>query len=228
MPLCRGPKDQKCSFCHMGFYSRDAKLKHESEHECDICHMKANNIYQMRRHKLLHKGKLFKCKYCPMKFGASGNRLLHEQTHTKPLKCEICDWRCAKKISLFSHMQREHSGQPKKKTTKPRKTWQLECFICHATFSRRGTLRYHMCTHGEKKYQCDLCGKKFHHKTRLEDHMRYHTKSLKCNLCDFRCGSYYTRFAHIRTVHPEVMMMQNKANQPIVKLQYDGRLGVWA
>lgn len=231
-PLCRGPKIYKCSFCDLKFCSRNNLMKHESEHECDVCKFRASSIYQIRRHKLQHGEKQFTCNICSKAFHQKGNLDLHLNIHTKPLKCDKCHWRCANTASLRQHISANRCRGPRKnrKSQKSLENIQYECFICHAPFCTKPTLRHHITyIHGERNLQCSFCPRKFFKKVNLKNHQRLHTNRLQCDFCDFRPTNRYTKLVHTWKFHLEAFKTQieKQSKGGIVKLQYDSRLNVW-
>lgn len=62
----------------------------------------------------------------------------------------------------------------------------LSCILLFRPISSRTLLKKHMQTHSnEKKYVCDICGKRFTRKYGLGMHYRVHTgeKPFQCHLC---------------------------------------------
>ena len=72
-----------------------------------------------------------------------------------------------------------------------------------------------MLTHGEPKFACNLCGKKFHLKHYLSAHMKTHgpKKPWKCPVCDAGFQLKGNMQQHLRRVHgPEHMPPKKDLN----------------
>lgn len=58
-----------------------------------------------------------------------------------------------------------------------------------------------ICVAGEKKFECDICGKKFIHSYTLTAHRRIHTgeKPFVCSICGHSCTTSTQLTLHTRT-----------------------------
>ena len=76
-----------------------------------------------------------------------------------------------------------------------------KCGLCDKILRDEHTLKCHVRTvHGEKKFSCDLCGKKFPHLGVLNAHKKTHSNlSFKCKVCNetFKDSSYFKK--HVRS-----------------------------
>uniref|UniRef100_H3B928 PR/SET domain 15 n=1 Tax=Latimeria chalumnae TaxID=7897 RepID=H3B928_LATCH len=53
-----------------------------------------------------------------------------------------------------------------------------ECPVCGKVFSCRSNMNKHLLTHGDKKYTCEICGRKFFRVDVLRDHIHVHFKDI--------------------------------------------------
>ncbi|XP_015593645.1 uncharacterized protein LOC107267003 isoform X2 [Cephus cinctus] len=114
------------------------------------------------------------------------------------LQCRICDppRSFTAPTTLVSHY-RSHAG------IKP-----YECRICHAVFTRRHSLKYHMLIHqNQTRFTCADCGKKFRHPSHFREHRRRHTGEAPfgCEDCGQRFKTRNTYKRHLKTRHGKVL-----------------------
>lgn len=65
------------------------------------------------------------------------------------------------------------------------------CFcVCAQVFSCRSNMNKHLLTHGDKKYTCEICGRKFFRVDVLRDHIHVHFKVKPATLSDLLKGSF--------------------------------------
>ncbi|XP_071136075.1 zinc finger protein 160-like isoform X1 [Mytilus edulis] len=117
---------------------------------------------------------IFKCRKCDEEMSSSLERVRHEvndhnfivmlkmKDHcAKPFKCPLCR-RCMKfEESMRTHII-EHATAD---------VTDLNCSVCKLQFINKFRLRDHMLTHGEAKFPCPNCGKKFRMKKYVRRHM---------------------------------------------------------
>ncbi|KAM4544933.1 PR domain zinc finger protein 15 isoform 3-T3 [Odontesthes bonariensis] len=132
--------------------------------------------------------KTFQCDICSRFFSTNSNLSKHKKKHGEKLySCEICNKMFYRKDVMQEH-HRRHSVGPK-----PMKKEELEvngeegtkyrkepspCPICGKVFSCRSNMNKHLLTHGDKKYTCEICGRKFFRVDVLRDHIHVHFKDI--------------------------------------------------
>lgn len=144
-PICQ--KSVKYLKPHMRTHYRNQRYK------CKICDAQLANNVTLNIHMLSHSGeKSYICSECGLAFYEIGKLNYHIKRHRglKPHKCDQCDRAYFERYKLRDHVNAVHTG------LRP-----FICKVCNAGFSSNKTLRFHTQTHGEKKYGCRCCDKKF-------------------------------------------------------------------
>lgn len=176
--------DFKCQFCEKQFWIRGHLIRHIKN-----LHEKSINVTDLLPVKKKTK---YQCKYCSREFTQKGNAKTHERTHTKPLKCEQCDFRCALQSSLFGHIRTQHFMKSKNVTKIPadvkdqkRSRRTYECFICHLSYPRKASLTRHMLQHDKNhKFECFMCHSTYKSRSGLDFHLLSHDeKKYNCTDC---------------------------------------------
>lgn len=185
-------EDFKCQFCEKRYWNGGHLIRHiQSLHE-KLLQQRHINVTDLLPHKFVQKMAHFQCRFCPKLFFDISTGKKHERTHTKPFKCEQCDYRSANQINLFNHIGRHHvlgsKNSHKMPSVKRQQCSQhsYECFICHFTYKYKGRLIGHMLKHDEKRrrFECFICHLTYTFKPTLRVHMLSHDeKKYQCNDC---------------------------------------------
>jgi rubrerythrin len=147
----------------------------------------------------------FKCTMptCDAAFTTSNRLHYHKTTHTKkPVYCcDLCDKTFPIRSEIKKHLF-HHKGIKREKSTGPFKCTQPQC---DASFQSENRLRYHITTHVKKPdYCCDLCGKAYKLKSKIEWHMAYHAEpKLPCPVCGKMKHHLYDLYTHIKKIHKD-------------------------
>ena len=88
---------------------KKSKTKVLKTFKCEECPKKFNtqnklDHHVLKKHSLDNNGNL-KCEHCPKLFKTPGEKKVHEETHSKPHKCEECGATFGRKSNLIGHMR---------------------------------------------------------------------------------------------------------------------------
>jgi len=84
---------------------------------------------------------------------------------------------------------------------------QHVCSVCGKSLSSVGNLNKHLLTHGARHEACPECGRQFHQRATLRQHIRHvHAPpgsfAVECPTCGLRMRSRNSLYAHIARFHP--------------------------
>lgn len=174
-----------CDICKSVFKQKHSIVQHMVSHwstlpKCDICGKSFKNLKShMRNH---YTDRQFKCKVCDAHFVHSSYLNVHMRKHTgeTPFVCSECGHTFTARNKLTFHMKKHSGLLPFKCAYEQcdrayREKFMLQrhiraahknirphnCSICSASFRSTKTMRQHMNLHGEKRFACRCCDKRF-------------------------------------------------------------------
>ena len=172
-----------CQFCNKTFYDRGKFEKHKTTHDpnmpynCNGCDKKFENQSDMKKCRMSHTEKKFKCTLCQDAFKSAFSLRSHMMVHSgeRPFSCKECDAKFRYKGTLKRHML-DHVDPA---------NWPYECETCHKKFKTGERLKFHSFTHtGGSAYECSICGMGYACQQRLDDHLLLHNKQEgTCKIC---------------------------------------------
>ncbi|XP_047464019.1 PR domain zinc finger protein 15 isoform X2 [Mugil cephalus] len=195
-----GDKLFKCDDCGKLFSRKESLKQHisykhsknmpdqEYKYKCNTCEKSFRLENALKFHNCRTDDKTFQCDICLRFFSTNSNLSKHKKKHGEKLySCEICSKMFYRKDVMQEH-RRRHGVGPKhmkreeleangEEGTKYRKE-PSPCPICGKVFSCRSNMNKHLLTHGEKKYTCEICGRKFFRVDVLRDHIHVHFKDI--------------------------------------------------
>nr|CAD7403698.1 unnamed protein product [Timema cristinae] len=173
-------KRYECKICFKSYTVKCSLVKHKMQHQpgelpkehlCEICGYLSDNLKHLKSHISsvhLHK-KRYICDVCGGGYLNSHKFTSHMAAHSEDKRfiCEVCD-RCFKRRDDVKH----HITRVHPKTMGLQKE-KLHCSLCEKVYTTKEGLMKHMVRHsGERKFVCDLCGKRFMHLFDLSKHKK--------------------------------------------------------
>ncbi|XP_036393678.1 PR domain zinc finger protein 15-like [Megalops cyprinoides] len=194
-----GNKLFKCDECDKMFSRKESLKQHisykhsknepdlEYRYKCTTCEKAFRVENALKFHNCRTDNKSFQCEICSRFFSTNSNLSKHRKKHGEKLfACEVCNKMFYRKDVMQDH-QRRHIVGPKHmkreeleangEGTKYRKE-PSACPVCGKVFSCRSNMNKHLLTHGDKKYTCEICGRKFFRVDVLRDHIHVHFKDI--------------------------------------------------
>ncbi|XP_018610604.1 PR domain zinc finger protein 15 isoform X1 [Scleropages formosus] len=196
-----GDKLFKCDECDKMFSRKESLKQHisykhsknepdmEYKYKCTTCEKSFRVENALKFHNCRTDDKTFQCEICSRFFSTNSNLSKHKKKHGEKLyACEICSKMFYRKDVMQDHKRRHTIVGPKhmkkeeleangEEGTKYRKE-PSACPICGKVFSCRSNMNKHLLTHGDKKYTCEICGRKFFRVDVLRDHIHVHFKDI--------------------------------------------------
>ncbi|KAG7213196.1 hypothetical protein KM043_002510 [Ampulex compressa] len=190
-PLCdRRFEDEKMVERHVNYV-------HQKPYKCDKCKRACYTERALLDHKKTHRPDYyFECKICHVRYMSEDGLRRHEvrthSEHESKYVCEHCGRSYKLKIDLSLHMKRTHV---------------LELQVCRFCGKEVKDVKGHEWRHQKRnreveyEYSCHLCRKKFHHRSRLDNHLRLHEKGFKCEECGKEYRGTRELMSHKRFKH---------------------------
>lgn len=204
----------QCSKCHRIFQRETALEQHEAKctgilaekrrtyrYNCFEClrpfmtRLKcADHLAAVHKFHIKNPSKFcFKCK------DEFEDILNHVKVHNCPYQCEICSLRFTNIITLDNHMYVKHKNGLE--------IHPFKCDQCPMSCKTSSQLQSHKASHAtedEKKFQCDLCSKRFSLRHFLTAHIKLShikKKTVACKLCNQSFDYLHTIKQHYIAVH---------------------------
>lgn len=193
-----------CPYCEKRFNSAKqveghVKYVHRKPYSCDKCKRSCYTEKALEEHKLIHQPDyFFECKICHVKYksmdGLKRHYIRKHSDYESRYICEHCGRSYKLKIDLTHHVKRTHTSQ-----------LQICRFCGKAVKDVKGHEWRHQKRNGEIKYEypCHLCRKKFHHRSRLDNHLMLHKKGFKCDQCGKEYPGTRELLSHKRFKHDQ-------------------------
>ncbi|XP_012586465.1 PREDICTED: PR domain zinc finger protein 15 [Condylura cristata] len=193
-----GDKLFKCEECAKLFSRKESLKQHvsykhsrnevdgEYRYRCGTCEKTFRIESALEFHNCRTDDKTFQCEMCFRFFSTNSNLSKHKKKHgDKKFACEVCSKMFYRKDVMLDHQRRHLEGvrRVKREDLESRgespvryKKEPSGCPVCGKVFSCRSNMNKHLLTHGDKKYTCEICGRKFFRVDVLRDHIHVHFK----------------------------------------------------
>ncbi|XP_063080636.1 PR domain zinc finger protein 15 isoform X2 [Cavia porcellus] len=195
-----GDKLFKCEECAKLFSRKESLKQHvsykhsrnevdsEYRHRCGTCGKTFRMESALEFHNCRTDDKTFQCEMCFRFFSTNSNLSKHKKKHgDKKFACGVCSKMFYRKDVMLDHQRRHLEGVRRVKreeleaSTESLVRYKKEpsgCPVCGKVFSCRSNMNKHLLTHGDKKYTCEICGRKFFRVDVLRDHIHVHFKDI--------------------------------------------------
>ncbi|CAH1774044.1 unnamed protein product [Owenia fusiformis] len=206
-----------CETCNTPFSEPLLYQKHCEDHilpfKCNVCQKRFTKPINSNDHPCIQ-GKPLPCSLCPLTFKNTAMLERHQVIHAPPqFECPDCTKKFYRKDYLNDHNCYRPDGTVVRR--KMLHTGVVEtspvtniCDICGKSFMSVGNLNKHVITHGERKFPCKICHKRFHLSINLVYHMRgVHTnkKNYQCYECGKGMKTKNALMAHIKNFHSDTI-----------------------
>ncbi|RVE67151.1 hypothetical protein OJAV_G00114160 [Oryzias javanicus] len=194
--LHTGEKLPRCIICNKTFSLESNLAKH-------ACSGEFPEEEQVASNELLSRSR------CGEAFSGPEDLKLRLKSHSRALKCSICDVGCGDRDSLIQHM-RIHTRQT-----------QFSCSVCGKDFAWRRHLTKHMEVHKKRKkvFRCRICAAEFHTYYLLSKHKLLHQSSDPVDVQNKEDGSEPT------VSHPDGRLLPDPELRMSVKTEDVGFSG---
>ncbi|XP_060054721.1 PR domain zinc finger protein 15 isoform X2 [Erinaceus europaeus] len=195
-----GDKLFKCEECAKLFSRKESLKQHvsykhsrnevdaEYQHRCGTCEKAFRIQSALDFHNCRTDDKTFQCELCLRFFSTNSNLSKHRKKHgEKKFSCQACGKLFYRKDVMQEHQRRHLDGarrvkreelEPSAESLARYKKEPSGCPVCGKVFSCRSNMNKHLLTHGDKKYTCEICGRKFFRVDVLRDHIHVHFKDI--------------------------------------------------
>ena len=197
----------RCWQCSISFSNskqfREHALSHSHPFKCEKCEKRFVKVGSFNSHEC--STEIFSCGTCQRSFKNEAGLEKHvKDNECLQYQCSACEQMFHLKSQARDHVQVCEAAPINDKKIVNKKQVSEMCELCGKSFSSRSNLTKHMLLHGEKKYACPHCEKKFHLDVYLKEHVtcvHYNIFKYQCNTCGRMMKSKTGLIAHERIFH---------------------------
>ncbi|ELU11682.1 hypothetical protein CAPTEDRAFT_226358 [Capitella teleta] len=203
-------KNYSCRLCSQNFANCKLLQDHHDQRHifgCKICKKSFGSMFNLREHSKTHnKKRVYQCPHC--KHSTHREALLKTHINNchserKLFACEFCDAKLKFRQSYDEHLLRHFQA--------PAKT----CEHCGKAFYTASALATHKVIHKPPSLECNVCHKRFSHRTSLQRHLRLHDdrKTFKCSFCSHSCKDVSNLRKHERNMHQSHVQQEGEGSR---------------
>ncbi|XP_072470847.1 PR domain zinc finger protein 15 isoform X1 [Notamacropus eugenii] len=173
---------------HVSYKHSRSEIDSEYRYRCGTCDKSFRIESALKFHNCRTDEKTFQCEMCFRFFSTNSNLSKHKKKHgDKKFSCEVCNKMFYRKDVMLDHQRRHLEGVRRVKREEFETSGESVvrykkepsgCPVCGKVFSCRSNMNKHLLTHGDKKYTCEICGRKFFRVDVLRDHIHVHFKDI--------------------------------------------------
>ncbi|XP_071133013.1 uncharacterized protein [Mytilus edulis] len=207
------------------------KKKRKDRHKCEICEKRFTYFVKKKQHELeVHgiRGTKYHCDVCDMKDGSYERMKKHMEEHykgegtpnteessaKKEEKRVVC-YKCGKSVlkrNLNAHVRKYHETS-NSSSTLPITIGKIVCYKCGLTVKKKNFNAHFRERHMEKEEMCEICGKMFYHRGKLNEHRKLkHSENIEkkvkkkgppqqCNICGKILANKKSLYIHEKYKH---------------------------
>ncbi|XP_071446310.1 uncharacterized protein [Hetaerina americana] len=157
---------------------------------CSICLEEYRSLHRMMYHLPRCVSGPYKCELCPLEYASRRELNLHKKKNHRDAQSFICD-ECGVKFKFRTSLQKHKVNRHERKVEKE----TYSCPHCTLTFPKKIYLTNHCikvhCL--ERKFLCQVCGKKFLNQNSLNSHLNYHTDEARNRFTCSHCSKTFLR-----------------------------------
>ena len=206
-------KKFKCLVCGKAFNFKDRLKTHlkyvhskvrpiACKFECEHCQKRFASKGSLQRHYEVHgtiDDKIFNCISCGKIFMSQSKLTQHRKVHLK-VTPYICQHGCGSSFKSQGYKSKHELSCILNKNRELHPCPVCDKVLAHKSSLYKHKITVHDMTVNDKKFQCEICGKRFNFKDRLKTHYLVHSSNEKAFECKHGCGSTF-KYNHSKVKH---------------------------
>ncbi|RUS90453.1 hypothetical protein EGW08_001794, partial [Elysia chlorotica] len=187
-------------------------------YQCEVCHKLFNKRQTLRQHFITHTDR-FACQFCDARCKSKGDLRTHIQTHTKekPYHCDICNTDYTRESILKKHLKTQLHLRAVYERDKivemhrfrgSKDMKAIDKFIPSKTKVKLGG------------FSCGKCSRVLLTKTEYRKHIKSHSMTHVCNVCQKGCKTALLLKIHLRSHKNENKLSCKSCSRKFATLQF--------